>query len=175
MKDWLKGCLTEWTSMHWQREDWKRLLHWGLLLVGLGVFVLVTELGINRTDSLPYSVFLTVKGLKASKGDLVSIRGHQTKYYPRVTFTKRIVGQAGDEVSNVQGKMWINGVVVGKVLEKTSFGRPLTPLISRGTSTVIPEGHVFVMTDHERSFDSRYQEFGLVPVAALQGRAFVLW
>ncbi|MEN8236231.1 MAG: signal peptidase I [Pseudomonadota bacterium] len=167
MRDWLE---------RWHSGDRKRLLKWGIPLLGFGLLLQVTNLGVNYSASLPYTVFLTVKGWQAAKGDLVAINQHCTKYYPPgARFTKRIVGFAGDKVSNLQETIWINGKLVGPLLKQTAFGRPLTPLVAPEAATIIPEGYVFVMTEHARSFDSRYQEFGLVPVAALQGRALVLW
>ena len=37
------------------------------------------------------------------------------------------------------------------------------------------EGYVFVAGDHPKSFDSRYDEFGLVNIENIQGRAIWWW
>ncbi len=147
-----------------------------ILGVIMGIFVLLaittkTSIGINRTPSLPYLVFLTVKGMQSKKGDLVAIKDHKTAYYPKVTFIKRLTGVAGDKIEISNDSVRVNGQYLGSVLHSTSWGSPLTPIKSQK----IPEGHVFVTTEHERSFDSRYEEFGLVPKNKLQGRVFVLW
>lgn len=119
-----------------------------------------TEIQINRSPSLPYSVFFVVKNMPAHKGDFVSLKGHQTKYFKDTTFTKRVDGIAGDTVS-----------CGAQLKSKTKHGKPLTELCTH----VIPEGFVYVKADHPDSFDSRYQEFGLVQKDHVFGRAFPLW
>jgi signal peptidase I len=57
------------------------------------------------------------------------------------------------------------------LLEKTSEGKPLTPLLA----TSVPEGYVFVAGDNPNSFDSRYEEFGLVPREKIWGKAIVVF
>jgi conjugal transfer pilin signal peptidase TrbI len=128
-----------------------------ILMVSLVCF---TEIQINRSPSLSHSVFLVVKGMGVNKGDLVSIKGHQTKYFKDLNFTKRIVGIKGETVP------------CGATLKsKTKHGKPLTELCTH----VIPDGFVYVKADHPDSFDSRYQEFGLVKTDHIMGRAFPLW
>lgn len=138
----------------WQKSLFIMLISFG----SLGLFFQFTELGVNRTKSLPYQYFLIVKGLSFEKGDLVSIRGHQAKYIGELNLIKRVVGVAGDE---------IEPLLVG-LKNQTKKGEPLTPLAIK----VIPEGYVFVNADHKHSYDSRYEEFGLVSVETIHGRAF---
>lgn len=57
------------------------------------------------------------------------------------------------------------------LLKRTKYGDPLTPLRAER----IPAGYVFVAGDHPRSFDSRYEEFGLVPLDKIWGRALFAW
>jgi signal peptidase I len=57
------------------------------------------------------------------------------------------------------------------LLDRTTGGDPLTPLSAK----IIPEGALFVLGDHPRSFDSRYEEFGLVPVDKIWGKAILKW
>lgn len=57
------------------------------------------------------------------------------------------------------------------LLDKTRDGKPLNPL----EISIVPEGCVFVAGEHPRSFDSRYQEFGLVHQSHVMGRALQLW
>ena len=126
----------------------------------IGAVLIGTEVHINRTSSLPHSVFLVIKFLPMQKGDLVSIRGHQPKYVPNITLTKRIVGVASDEVP-----------CGAKLKNATQQGHPLSALCVHE----IPRGYVYVQADHPDSFDSRYNEFGLVRVDHLIGRAIPLW
>ena len=57
------------------------------------------------------------------------------------------------------------------LLDQTKDGKPLTPL----RVEIVPEGYVFVAGDHLRSFDSRYEEFGLVSQQNLWGKAASTW
>lgn len=140
-------------------KTWQKSLLIMLISFGsLGLFFQFTELGVNRTKSLPYQYFLIVKGLSFEKGDLVSIKGHQAKYIGDLNLIKRVVGVAGDPV----------GPLLLALKRSTKKGEPLTPLAIK----VIPEGYVFVNADHKHSYDSRYEEFGLVSIETIKGRAF---
>jgi len=130
------------------------------LICSLAVlFVTRTELAFNRTASLPYSVFLVIKGWSYDKGDLVCIKGHPTKYFNGISFTKKVVGVSGDSIQHPPQK------------SHTLSGLPLTPL----QADSVPMNHVYVLADHPDSFDSRYEEFGLVSAEHIVGRAFPLW
>jgi type IV secretory pathway protease TraF len=109
---------------------------------------------------LPDKYFLTVKGLSFKKGCLVSISGHHAKYIGDLPLIKRVVGLSGDSIQPLL-----------KDLKKTTkCGKPLSVL----SQNVIPEGYVFVTADNKDSYDSRYEEFGLVSTENIKGRAFVL-
>jgi conjugal transfer pilin signal peptidase TrbI len=85
---------------------------------------------------------------------------------------KEIAGTAGDTLTyDATGNLWVGRQLrVGKPRKKAKDGRTLTPI----KPGVIPEGMAFVMGSHERSFDSRYEELGLVPKRHLRGRAIAL-
>jgi type IV secretory pathway protease TraF len=59
---------------------------------------------------------------------------------------------------------------IGRPKKQSKDGRILTPIKPK----VIPKGMVFVSGEHERSFDSRYEELGLIPTKNLQGRLIAL-
>jgi conjugative transfer signal peptidase TraF len=141
------------------------------MMIPLCLFLSLTQLGINMTPSLPYKLFLTIKGGSFQKGDLVTIAGHPTRYYQNTHFTKQLKGISGDRIRILNQKVYINEDMIGRVYDKTTQGQPLTAQQAQ----VIPEGMLFVAASHERSFDSRYEEFGLVPVNKVVGRAVVLW
>lgn len=77
------------------------------------------------------------------------------------------------------------------LLKQTREGNPLTPLSVKGFSegsmskgmifkgvipeAIIPPGYVFVAGDNPNSFDSRYEEFGLVPMEKIWGKAIATW
>ena len=88
------------------------------------------------------------------------------------TVVKKIVGVAGDTLSyDIEGNLWVGcNLKVGKPKKKSKDGKILTPI----EAGVIPKGMVFVAGNHERSFDSRYQELGLIPERDLQGKVIAL-
>lgn len=137
-----------------------------------GVWLLFyTHLTVNGTQSLPYHGFFCVKGLAVKRGDLVCLKGHETTYTPGISLTKRLVGLPGDPIEIRENHVFVAGANVGKLQKSTKDGRPLTPLKVR----TIPQGFVFLSADHPRSFDSRYEEFGLVEERTIQGRCFGLF
>jgi len=127
---------------------------------------------INLSDSLPDLIYLLDVGTPFEKGDLV-----QFPVPPGVTdpafnkdFVKKVVGIAGDAIERRDGVVYVAGVEVGRVLDATKQGRPLAP----GPTGRIPPGFVFVQGLSERSYDSRYQDVGLIPVARILGRVRIL-
>jgi len=122
----------------------------------------------SSTGSLPYRTFLLLKKLSSQKGGYTCF---DSPWYGGKVI-KKVAGTAGDAISyDRAGHLWVGGLKVGKPHKKARDGRPLTPL----PPGVIPKGKVFVAGDHERSFDSRYAELGLLPVQSLQGRVTGLW
>jgi conjugal transfer pilin signal peptidase TrbI len=152
-----------------------RAHHWvqgmACFMLSLGLVIVASHYGClvySHTDSLPYHYFI-----RANR--LVPGRDHYTCVscpWHGGSLIKKIVGMAGDVVTyDFEGNLWIRRhLMVGKPKKKAGDGRTLTPL----PPGVIPEGQVFIAGEHERSLDSRYQEVGLIPEKALQGRAFPL-
>lgn len=149
----------------------KGLLRLGAALLGVGLCCHQTQLVLNQSPSLGHKAFLIIKGLPAYKGGLVSFRGHKTKYFNDVIFTKRIIGVEGDKIALKNKILWVEDTPVSPLLSMTDKGQPLVPL----EAAMIPKGFVFVSGDHPHSFDSRYEEFGLVSVHSLIGRTFAVW
>lgn len=104
------------------------------------------------------------------RGDIVSIIGHTPQYVGKHIFAKRVLGLPGDPI--VKHKYSIRvGELTLPLLTETKEGQPLTPL----GRNVVPEGTLFVVGDHPRSFDSRYEEFGLVKEENIWGKAVISW
>ncbi len=144
-----------------------------IILMGValcGVFSR-TSLHLNASRSLPERAFLVVHDLPPQKGDAVLIENLivHGKTYPSVI--KRLVGLPGDRIEVSEGVVTVGGTSIGNCLSETRTGEDLTPI----ESGVIPGDFVFVAAAHTRSFDSRYQEFGLVPARHLRGRAIGLF
>jgi conjugal transfer pilin signal peptidase TrbI len=132
----------------------------------LGFYVLFQCVGLynNASQSLPHLAYLVIKGKEAKVGDYVSFRND---WYNAV-LTKKVVGKAGDQIAYKEDVLYVGNYKVGKVLTRSKQGRPLTP-VQVGK---VPEGTVFVATEHPRSFDSRYQEVGFIPIKDLIGVAY---
>ncbi len=121
---------------------------------------------INQTESLPYTLFFRVK---ASKSELKhgSIVAFHRDHCP-IFLAKYAIGFPGDSIRVEEDSVFLNDTYVGEVQKISQSGKEYHA-ISDG---VIPNGYVFVYGNHEQSFDSRYQEFGLVKIAEIED---VLW
>lgn len=78
--------------------------------------------------------------------------------------TKKVKGIPGDRIKVSCGHVLVDGVDVGLLQPTTRYGDKLHP-IAEG---VVPEGYLFVSGSHPESFDSRYAEFGLVPIEKIE-------
>jgi conjugal transfer pilin signal peptidase TrbI len=138
--------------------------------VGFGVFGFFSEqihFIKSLTDSLPEHYFVQLPKRTPKIGDLTVVNN---QFYGG-RLIKKIIGQAGDQVStDTNGDLWVGKQLVGKVYPQTGDGRNLTPTQDQ----VIPEGQVFLYSPHPKSFDSRYQEVGLVQVNELEGTAIAI-
>lgn len=140
-------------------------------LVGFGVIALAKDhvcLVYSETDSLPYHYFLQFKKITPQKGDYTVV---ESQWYGGKVI-KEIVGEVGDEIHHESdGSIWVGEQRIGETKKLARDGRALTPL----KASSIPQDFVFLKGDHERSFDSRYEEFGLIPLNDLQGRLIGVW
>ena len=84
---------------------------------------------------------------------------------------KEIVGLPGDEIRIQNDHIFVNKEDIGEIKQTTSKEIPLQPIQDR----IVREGYVFVRGIHERSFDSRYAEFGLVPIEKIQDKLRVIF
>ncbi len=102
---------------------------------------------------------------EADRGDVIVLR---YPLDPSVDYIKRVIGLPGDRVTLADGYVWVNGELLSE---------PYVDDVDRSSylSTVIDEGHYFVLGDNRpRSSDSR--EFGLVPIEFVRGRVDLrLW
>jgi len=82
-------------------------------------------------------------------------------------FLKKVCGSSGMRVE-VRGREVVVGGHALIAKTETRKGLPLTA-IERG---VIPPGMLFACGSHKDSFDSRYKEIGLIPVARVKAVAY---
>ena len=152
--------------------------------IGIGIFSIIlavigtcTQLLENVSESLDDVRYLLIfKTTKIKRGDIVSIRGHSPQYVGEHIFTKRVIGLPGDYIIQDKTNLTLkaqNGAfaITFPLLTQSKEGHLLTPL----SLEVVPQGYVFVTGDHLRSFDSRYEEFGLVKKEKIYGKALLKW
>lgn len=125
------------------------------------------KLALNKSESINTALYwVTPYKSGVERGSYVYFKIPPNPYFDG-ELVKRVAGIEGDLISVSNGIVYVNGVQVGPAKPKTRKGYPLTPASRR----FIPKGFVFVAGDHIDSFDSRYEEFGLVPLSRLQGYA----
>ena len=148
-----------------------------LVLIGLPVVLwLPPHLCVTTTDSLRSRVFL-LRDCKPSeeiaRGDYVRFeRVHPwTEDRSPVSLLKQVGCGPGDSLRIYAfGDVTCNGDFLGWALAEDSEGNPLPRFAYNG---VIPEGKLFVVGHHPRSWDSRY--FGFVDVEEVRNRAYPLF
>ena len=143
------------------------------LLLGVLLFIISFKTSIlwNKSDSLPHKIYFLVKGRDWDKGDLVAIKGFATQYTKDQHFTKRVVGVAGDLIKFKEDWIFINQQKIAKLKAKTYDNKKLNPIREQ----MIPQQYFFVIAEHKDSFDSRYQEFGLVHKNYIEGKVYAIW
>jgi type IV secretory pathway protease TraF len=120
-----------------------------LHLAGIGI-------RINRSESLPHTLFISKKTKSHARGQYVSILHPE---FPGI-IAKQLIGLPGDYISIRDSHVYINDEECGMIRSTSPSGLALTA-ISEG---VIPDRLVYVRGTNSDSFDSRYQEFGLIPL-----------
>jgi signal peptidase I len=130
----------------------------------------LTKLELITSNSIGKKLVLTLKYTTPKKGDYVSIEGQETKYLGKINCVKILTGVAGDSVRIKDGIIYINSLQIGRLLNKTKDGNPLTAQ----STLIIPKGYIFVTGIHDRSYDSRYEEFGLVKTGKIVGKSIGL-
>ena len=145
-----------------------------LLAVVGGIYLSGVRIALGVSESLPWRVFITVRGGGISCGaeSLGLFRLNvENPYWERGTvFAKRFVGCPGDFLLTEDGEFFINGERVAVASEADSRGEAVESFRFFGP---IPEGSWFVLGDGPRSYDSRY--WGFVRRSWVVGRAYPLF
>ncbi len=124
---------------------------------------------VNRSDSLPQTLFLLDKTRAPGCGDYTAFNMPRTsRFYRGSRMIKHIQGCAGDTVSAVGQQVLINGLPVGVAMPRSSNGQYA---LQRIEPMVIPHGKVYLAASHPQSYDSRYASFGLRDSTELLGTA----
>lgn len=125
----------------------------------------------------PYEVSGVSMSPTLADGDRVMVtKEEQVEFGDIVVFTspvnyeedyiKRVIGVSGDTIDIKEGTVYVNGE---QLQDGEGFGTTDTLREMEEVSTVVPEGHIFVLGDNrENSMDSRI--FGAVPNKLLKGK-----
>lgn len=145
-------------------------------MLAIGVVLLAVSLSgkyslmLNKTHSLPGSVFLIERGVLPGRGELVFFQPPSTSFI-HMKMLKEIGGVGGDVVEMRDRVFTVNGRQVGRAKETSVTGRPLEP----GPVGIIEPGHLFVFGSSVDSYDSRYAEIGWVSMSQVIGRGHRLF
>lgn len=123
----------------------------------------------NLTYSLPHTFYMG-NGSKPSvwkRGDYI-VFSHPK--YPNQAIIKQIKGLPGDLLGLQDSQVTIDQTLL-ILLRHNSNGELLKPLSIKS----VPVDKVFVVGHHPRSFDSRYEEFGLIPQSHIKGQVWPLF
>lgn len=131
----------------------------------------------NWTGSLPHRVVLLQHDTGAlQRGDFIvfSFAGPAQARYPGLRgqpFFKRVRGMPGDVVTVSGQNVSVNGEPMGAAKARALDRQPLQPI----APVVIPPGYLYVQGSSDDSFDSRYQDSGLVRIEQVVGIAIPLF
>nr|WP_176024887.1 S26 family signal peptidase [Brucella pseudintermedia] len=154
-----------------------------LVVIGIvtaGVVDMPTRLIWNATASAPIGFYTVERAERIAVPDLVAVmppeplerfmveRGYIARGVPLL---KRVVGLFGQRVCRIGRTITVDGVEMGKALERDRIGRDLP--VWQGCR-VIGDDEIFLMNWEARdSLDGRY--FGPIPTSSVIGRAVPLW
>ena len=126
---------------------------------------------VNTDESSQYTLFLVEKGkLPKKANDYIVFHAPKNSRY-KTQFVKKIAGMPGDKVSVIGKSFFISGKFIGTAKDTDSNGNSVEIL----KSVVIPKASYFVYSTKENSYDSKYEEIGLIPSSAIVGRAISIF
>lgn len=146
------------------RRPWVLAVRVGVLMGLAGaIWLLGDRIEFIRGESIPYSI-AWIQGGPVHKGDYVVFETqHPIINQGRPAhLTKQVVCIAGQVVQYRDDHFYCDAADLGGVLHQTYSG---TPIAVAHVDGPIPDGKVFVLGQHPRSFDSRY--LGLIDISRL--------
>ena len=150
-----------------------RFIKYGIGLASAGLLFLLfkTFILLNATWSLPEWGWVRVPVLLASAdfkhGDKVEF---PLPVETAFTSVKVIHGLGGQTITTQGQDVFLDGYYVAAAKTHSLRGRPLA--ITKGG--VIPDGMAFVLGSHRDSYDSRYEDIGLIPLASIISKVYAL-
>jgi conjugative transfer signal peptidase TraF len=147
---------------------------------GAAVFPVSPKFIWNASASVPIGLYTVHPAGALNVTELVVVRPPEAlasflderRYLPiGVPMLKRVLALPGQTVCRTDRTITVDGVTMGKTLDRDSRGRPLP--VWQGCR-VVASDEVFLMNwRSEDSFDGRY--FGPLPASTIVGRADPLW
>lgn len=139
-----------------------------ILCLGIGYFLSNYLIIINVTESLPNFAFIVHKGQKPQYyGQIIAFKVNPKNYYGEVNFIKKLAGLPNDVVTVQNRFFYINGKFIAYAKEKAKNNR----VLALGASGKIPAHKYFLFSEHPDSYDSRYEDIGLVDDDSIIGTA----
>lgn len=140
----------------------------GLVLWGVSPWY---KIGLNINHSLPGYLYLFEKTKDIHRGDMMAFYPPDNRFYKNTWFTKYAAGVSGDVITVKNREYYIGDKYLGRAKEYSTKNDVLISSMTDGDH-IIPDGRYFVWTPHEDSFDSRYEDIGLIKEDAIIGRAY---
>ncbi|MBT4922417.1 MAG: type-F conjugative transfer system protein TraW [Rickettsiales bacterium] len=145
----------------------------GFLGLCVGCKLSGMSIGINKSDSLPYRLFLILNESASYDKDHYVAFHTENKWYNAI-FAKQIKGVAGDDIAIKEGQLWVYhrnySEPIGIIKEYALDGSKLTP-IKEGK---ISDDYFLMIAPHKDSLDSRYEEVGLIHKSSILARVIPL-
>lgn len=128
----------------------------------------------NHTESLPYKYVVLAKGIIPTKhGQVFAFKVYNNAHYHNekpLNFIKIVGGISGDKITiKAEREVYVADRAIGFAKIHSKKGVPLNII----EESIIPEHKFFAYTPHKDSFDSRYQEIGLIDEKDIIGTAIL--
>jgi signal peptidase I len=146
-------CLTPSLGLYWFRQHYQ-------------VFTIPSvsmEPAIRRGDQILVDLHYFHDHAPA-RGDIAVVKR------PKIMVLKRVIGLPGETIEAREGTVFVNGTAISEPYAMFSASNSSEPSRNFGP-TQLKAAEYFVLGDNrDNSMDSRYPEFGPVPLAAIIGR-----
>ncbi len=129
---------------------------------------------INHSDSLPIKGVVIMKNKKpTNRGDIFVFWVKNNSFYKQdVKFIKKLGGGEKDIIQvTTDNRVYVSSVERGTAKKTSLTGLPLNVIAAQA----IPKGKFYAYGEHKDSFDSRYQEIGLIDEKDIIGTAIFVF
>lgn len=154
---------------HIEKRGWV----WLLIFLVVSLFTHFYHPAVNRTESLPFTLFLIERGERnLSVGDYAAFNPKPDSVDGfELTFVKEIACGPRQRIEAINREIFCDGKKIALAKTHSKRGEPLDVI----ASGVIPPDHYFMRGTHPDSYDSRYAKFGLIDRCRFSGKAHPLF